>query len=99
MGKWEQELNLAMPNLQKKTFTSVILRILRVAWCACLYFIWKERNARWHDSIASTINCVAQSIVSLSRIEFKILIFATLLLEMETYLIFVTTGNWFYFIN
>ena len=44
---WEEELNWAHKNLKGKSLLSIILRS---AWSAYIYFVWKERNSRLYNS-------------------------------------------------
>lgn len=46
VGDWSFETQWAMEKIKGKAF---ITAILKIAWNACIYFIWMERNGRLHD--------------------------------------------------
>ena len=48
---WEEELTWAY---QKFKGASLLSTILRSAWSACVYFLWKERNCRLYRSKEET---------------------------------------------
>ena len=51
VGPWEEELTWAVQRIKGKALISIVLRI---AWRAFVYFVWKERNRRLHNELAET---------------------------------------------
>ena len=45
---WNEELEWATKKIKGKALLSIVLRL---AWKASIYHIWRERNRRMHDSI------------------------------------------------
>ena len=62
---WEEELQWAYKNLKGKSLTSIILRS---AWSAYIYFVWKERNGRLYKSKEETREQVLEQIKQRTRI-------------------------------
>ena len=48
---WTDELAWAINRVKGKTLISIVLRM---AWKACIYNIWCERNRRLHNGMAET---------------------------------------------
>ena len=47
VGSWSEELQWAVKRMKGR---ALIFLILRLAWRACIYFIWKERNQRLYNN-------------------------------------------------
>ena len=61
---WEEELKWAYKNLKGKSLLSIVLRS---AWSAYIYFIWKERNGRLYNSKEETSEQVLEQIKQMIR--------------------------------
>ena len=48
VGSWEEELKWAILKLKMKALVSIILRL---AWKAAIYHLWRERNQRKYEQI------------------------------------------------
>ena len=46
VGTWFEELEWAIQRIKGKALISIVLRI---AWKAFIYFVWRERNRRLHN--------------------------------------------------
>ena len=58
---WNEELNWAIQNFKGKSLISVILRL---AWKASIYYIWRERNGRMHNKMVETPRQIVRHIQS-----------------------------------
>ena len=53
IGGWSKELQWAIKNIKGRT---LVYTILRVAWKAFIYHVWRERNGRlFENSIESSM--------------------------------------------
>ena len=67
IGGWSEELQWAIKNIKGRT---LVYTILRVAWKAFIYHVWKERNRRlFGNSIESSIQ-VMERIKDAVRLRF-----------------------------
>ena len=57
--RWEEEIEWASQKFKGK---SLISNILRLAWNASIYHIWKERNGRMHGQTFAAPNQIVQHI-------------------------------------
>ena len=64
---WEAELKWASKRLKGKALVTLILRC---AWSACIYAIWKERNCRLNRDKEETKQKVLENIVQMIRLKF-----------------------------
>ena len=48
---WEEELTWAVQRIKGKVLISIVLKI---AWRAFIYFVWRKRNRRLHNELAET---------------------------------------------
>ena len=64
---WETELKWASKKLKGKALVTLILRC---AWSACIYAIWKERNCRLNRDKVETKQQVLEQIVQMIRLKF-----------------------------
>ena len=46
VGGWQEELRWAVTKIKGKALISIFLNI---AWKACIYHVWRERNGRMHS--------------------------------------------------
>ena len=51
IGSWNEELQWAIRNMKGK---QLVATLLRVAWKAFIYYIWKEKNGRLYGQIMET---------------------------------------------
>ena len=65
IGNWSEELQWAVQNLKGRNLASTLLR---VAWKAFIYQVWKERNGRLHGNAARTNLQVLEAIKDVTRI-------------------------------
>lgn len=61
VGDWNMEFDWAVQNLQEKSLKSTILRL---AWCASIYYIWRERNNRIHSNVFKSPDFVAGKVAA-----------------------------------
>ena len=66
VGSWEEELTWAVQRIKGKALISIILRI---AWKAFIYFVWKERNRRLHNELAETAMQLLERVKDVVRIK------------------------------
>ncbi|XVF87244.1 hypothetical protein PTKIN_Ptkin18bG0103200 [Pterospermum kingtungense] len=52
VGTWTEELNWAIQHAKGKSMSDFILRF---AWKASIYFLWRERNRRCHGHSPASI--------------------------------------------
>ena len=62
---WSGELEWAIKKLKGKALISIVLRL---AWRAIIYYIWRERNRRMHDNTAEDPNQIVEHVKSVVRI-------------------------------
>ena len=63
---WSTELNWAIKKLKGRSLLTIILR---VAWRAFLYCIWRERNQRICRQRVGTVSSIVEQIKSIVRIK------------------------------
>ncbi|KAJ4847706.1 hypothetical protein Tsubulata_004438 [Turnera subulata] len=68
VGAWPSEFLWAKSHLQKKSFQSLIIR---VAWAAAIYHIWRERNRRFFTNCSRPTDCVLLDICSEMKLRFR----------------------------
>ncbi|XVF79236.1 hypothetical protein PTKIN_Ptkin14bG0204600 [Pterospermum kingtungense] len=59
LQSWSGELRWAVGKLKGKALRSMILRL---SWRACIYHLWRERNARIYTQVSHTPSQVAEKI-------------------------------------
>ena len=65
---WDEELKWAYQKLKGKSLLSIILR---TAWSAYIYFVWKERNDRLYKSKEETSEQVLEQIKQGTRLKLE----------------------------
>ena len=65
IGDWSEELQWAIQNLKGRNLASTLLK---VAWKAFIYQVWKERNGRLHGNTARINLQVLEAIRDVTRI-------------------------------
>ena len=66
VGLLAKELTWAVQRIKGKALISIILRI---AWKAFIYFVWKERNRRLHNELAETAMQLLERVKDVVRIK------------------------------
>ena len=66
IGTWSEELQWAIQNLKGRKLLHIILR---VAWRAYIYYVWKERNGRMYGNSIVTSLQVLEHIKEAVRIK------------------------------
>ena len=51
IGNWNEELQWAIQHMKRKQLAPTLLR---VAWKALIYYIWRERNGRMYRQLTET---------------------------------------------
>ena len=67
---WQGELQWAIQRLRGK---SLMTEILRVAWHTVIYFIWQERNNRFHKSKVKAVMHILEKIKEVVRIRIRLM--------------------------
>ncbi|KAL4340919.1 hypothetical protein GQ457_08G001550 [Hibiscus cannabinus] len=63
--QWSREVAWAVNSLKGK---SLLSSILRIAWSACIYLIWIERNARMYSDSMSSVEDIFADVKTIIRI-------------------------------
>ena len=66
IGSWEDELKWAVRKLKGKALVSILLRL---AWKATIYCLWRERNRRVYEQTKETEDQVLNHIKEAVRIK------------------------------
>ena len=66
VGPWEEELTWAVQRIKGKALISIVLKI---AWRAFIYFVWRERNRRLHNELAETPLQLLEQVKDVVRIK------------------------------
>ena len=66
MQDWNTELNWTVKKLKGRSLISILLR---VAWRAFVYLIWRERNQKMYIQRAETVSCLLEHIKSIVRLK------------------------------
>ena len=66
VGSWLEELEWAIQRIKGKALISIVLRI---AWKAFIYFVWRERNRRLHNDLSENPEKLLARIKEVVRIK------------------------------
>lgn len=86
---WNSELDWAIRNLKERTFISILLRL---AWCACVYHLSKERNSRIHFQNFQSYHSVVNSVTV--DVSCRISPFKSLSCKISSSELFQVCNNW-----
>ena len=59
IGSWTEELEWAVNHSKGRSLSSTVLRL---AWKALIYHVWRERNGRLHNQSSQTANHIFEQI-------------------------------------
>ena len=59
IGSWNEKLQWAIQNMKRKQSPPTLLR---VAWKALIYYIWRERNGRMYRQLTETTQHVFEHV-------------------------------------
>ena len=65
-GSWSEELEWVVQRIKGKALISIVLRI---AWKAFIYFVWRVRNRRLHNDLAENPEQLLDRIKEVVRIK------------------------------